>query len=384
MFVASESMGADGQSATDDGCELTASALDFIQNLMAHCPDVVDACELDNGCASAVQEALKSIQMPRFGTREYIQVVQCQQSAEAASIGSSLSGGAIMSVDSELSIARSTLRDCSSDRGGCIYQAGGTLYLTKVIVDQPQATEAGKGLYVSGCTDWKLKDLQFLPVFEQLQTVHTVGSALSGCDDVGLFPCPAGSECLYEHYSITCHACQAGKVSTAGKTCTSCPRGSGANGLQTGCEACTGGKSSESSTCEDCPAGKFPRSGNDLCVACAQNTYSLGGWPSCDVCPAGQEADAALSGCAPCADGKQGSDGICEACPSGQTPNAEQSACDPCAPGETDLEDATLPAGKACVACAAGTVPPSNQVEFHMATFSSVFGAFSLFRGLHD
>lgn len=38
-----------------------------------------------------------------------------------------------------------------------------------------------------------------------------------------------------------------------------------------------------------------------------------------------------------------------------------KTACDPCKAGQTDLEDATLPAGKACVFCAAGKVPPSDQ-----------------------
>jgi hypothetical protein len=41
----------------------------------------------------------------------------------------SLSGGAILSVGSSLSLADSTLSECAGDLGGCIFQAGGALRL---------------------------------------------------------------------------------------------------------------------------------------------------------------------------------------------------------------------------------------------------------------
>lgn len=52
---------------------------------------------------------------------------------------------------------------------------------------------------------------------------------------------------------------------------------------------------------------------------------------------------------------------VVKVCPSGQTPNSGRTACDSCAPGETDLEDVTLPAGKACALCPAGKIPPNSQ-----------------------
>lgn len=300
-----------GCSSDTDANDCTASEMDFLQKLWMRCPTAVAECRPPTSCFEEVVNALREIQMPRVGSREYIRIVQC---AESVTSSSALAGGAIMSVKSQLTLANCTLRGCAADRGGCIYQTGGMLRIDDVIIDQPQAMENGKGLYVSGCTDWRLRALSFLPAFEAMQSVYTVGSALSGCDDVGEFPCPVGSKCLYANYSITCQTCQAGKFSIAGLSCSSCPRGSGANSLQTDCEPCTGGKSSETNTCEDCAAGKYPRTGNDLCVACGLNTYSKVGTAECSLCPDGQEANAGGSDCTPCPEGQQGIDGICAAC----------------------------------------------------------------------
>jgi hypothetical protein len=38
--------------------------------------------------------------------------------------------------------------------------------------------------------------------------VYTVGSSLNNCDEVGALPCPAGAECTYKEFSLSCAACQ--------------------------------------------------------------------------------------------------------------------------------------------------------------------------------
>eukprot|EP01051_Picozoa_sp_SAG22_P030571 SAG22_NODE_11929_length_463_cov_0.851648_1_plen_126_part_10 len=84
------------------------------------------------------------------------------------------------------------------------------MVLSDLTIDQPSATAHGDGLYIEACPYFKLTDVLWQPNFTELQTVHTVGSALNGCDDVD-DPCPLGHECVYKDYSIKCDQCDKGE-----------------------------------------------------------------------------------------------------------------------------------------------------------------------------
>jgi hypothetical protein len=232
----------------------------------------------------------------------------------------------------------------------------------------------------------------------------------------GQAPCPAGT---FRNRSLPqCMQCLPGFVSAldGARACTPCTLGFYASGAgSTVCTMCTGSSvsSTEGATaCTSCPPGTRAV-GGQACLACQNNTFSLGGTASClpclpplysaggasacSACPAGKTWSAASNGCANCAPGAYmvplpsyqcilcprgkflpfgGSSSLqdCRQCAAGSiAPKAGASACTNCSiPGTTAQAD-----GIKCAPCAPGTYNVDGGVCVPCArgTFTTLSGS---------
>ena len=188
--------------------------------------------------------------------------------------------------------------------------------------------------------------------------------------------------CLDGFGGDECQECVAGKYSSDGTACASCPTGFKSKDDHTACETCPGGyePSSDRSSCDTCAAGQFSSDGAD-CASCPTGFKSKDDHTACETCPGGSIISSDQSSCETCDTGKvsnadgtdcQCKDGyggspcvICEAgqfssggadcalCGEGYQDQAGQPDCNVCDDGYVNDEKTT------CTLCPLNIIPES-------------------------
>eukprot|EP01052_Picozoa_sp_SAG31_P014269 SAG31_NODE_879_length_11292_cov_49.116680_8_plen_1795_part_00 len=129
--------------------------------------------------------------------------------------------------------------------------------------------------------------------------------------------------------ATACADCAAGKFSSAGNHCESCPIGYGANNLGTACERCVDGTSTmpgsdgSNAGCGTCPAGTQPSISGNECEMCSVGQISSGVGENCRHCQPGHQPNDDQTDCLNCGSvllGSFSADGtLCRQCPIGRT-----------------------------------------------------------------